>query len=191
MVDEQRHLWLPWQRSAGGGAGRARDTAGAAGRPSVLAGGDAGATAGNPHRAGSSPAAGQASRAVPTTCPHSWARSVSRPPPPAAPPSGSSCSRCPPPSSPALWATTTKPPPVSSTKPAVNGADTPPEITQGHCHARHPQHATVDYAIPSGTPDSGPPLASLVAGGAAGQRSTMRSRPKSATMSSRPPSAST
>ena len=50
----------------------------------------------------------------------------------------------PPPSSPALWATTTKPPPVSSTKPAVNGADTPPEITQGHYHARHPQHATVE-----------------------------------------------
>ena len=79
-------------------------------------------------------------------------------------------------------ATTTKPPPVSSTKPAVNGADTPPEITQGHYHARHPQHATVDYTSPSGTPDSGPPPASLVAGGAAGQRSTMRLRPKSATI---------
>ena len=88
----------------------------------------------------------------PPGCPHSWAGPVSRPLPPAAPPSGSSCPRCPPPSPPALWATTTKPPPVSSARPAVYGADTPPEITQGHYHARpQPQLAAVDYASPPGS----------------------------------------
>ena len=103
----------------------------------------------------------------------SWARSASRPPPPAAPPSGSNCSRCPPPSSPTHWATTTRPPPVCSTRPAVNGADTPPEITQSHHHARqHPQLATVEYASPPG-PGSGAaswprpaaPAAALIAWG--------------------------
>jgi hypothetical protein len=56
------------------------------------------------------------------------------------------------PSSPAPWATTAKPPPVSSAKPAVNGADTLLEITQGHYHARpQPQLAAVDYASPPGS----------------------------------------